>query len=320
MSSVLTATLRVGTRASVLATTQARIVADAIAAATGRAVELVPVTTQGDTDRRPLAELGGQGVFVSALRESLVRGDVDVAVHSYKDLPTAAAGGIALGAVPSREDPRDVVVARDGLTLAELPTGARVGTGSPRRAAQVRALGLGLDVVSIRGNVDTRLGKVASGDYDAVLLARAGLARLGRLDVVTEVLDPLQILPAPAQGALACEVREDDAETLAALATLDDPASRTSVAAERSVLTTLEAGCSAPVGALADVALGEDGDEIWLRAVVVDISGAPAIRRSASGPVDDPIGVGARLAAQMLVDGAASLMARPPSPEEEVTS
>ncbi len=199
--------VRIGTRASLLATTQSRQVADLVSERLGREVELVEVTTEGDRSAAPLATLGGTGVFVTALREALLEGRVDVAVHSLKDLPTAPAPGIVLAAVPTREDPRDVVVARDGLTLGELPAGSRIGTGSPRRAAQLHALGLGLEVVDIRGNVDTRLGKVASGEYDAVVLARAGLARLGRLDEVTEVLDPLQMLPAPGQGALAVECR-----------------------------------------------------------------------------------------------------------------
>ena len=159
--------------------------------------------------------MGGTGVFVSALRDALLDGRVDVAVHSLKDLPTTPADGIALAAVPLREDPRDVVVARDGLTLGELPVGSRLGTGSPRRVSQLAALGLGLELQGIRGNVDTRIRKVREGEVDAVVLARAGLARLGRLDEVTEVLDPLQMLPAPGQGALAVECRSDDADLVA---------------------------------------------------------------------------------------------------------
>ena len=199
--------LRLGTRGSALALAQSGHVAEAITAATGRPVELVRVVTKGDTDRGAIAQIGGTGVFVTALREALAAGEVDLAVHSYKDLPTAPAVGLTIAAVPPREDPRDVVVARDGLTLGELPTGSRVGTGSPRRTAQLRGLGLGLEVEPIRGNVDTRIGYVRDGELDAVVLARAGLARLGRLDEVTEVVDPLQVLPAPAQGALAVECR-----------------------------------------------------------------------------------------------------------------
>src|SRR3954462_12515722 len=202
--------LRLGTRSSLLAVTQSRWVAERLSAALGREVELVEVTTTGDRDQAPLAQLGGTGVFVGALREALLDGRIDVAVHSMKDLPTQHPSGIALAAIPTREDPRDVVVARGGMTLGELPTGSTIGTGSPRRAAQLHALGLGLEITDIRGNVDTRIRKVHEGAYDAVVLARAGLARIDRLDEATEVLDPLQMLPAPGQGALAVETREGD--------------------------------------------------------------------------------------------------------------
>jgi hydroxymethylbilane synthase len=306
------AALRVGTRASVLARTQSGQVADALASALGREVVLVEVTTEGDVSRAPLASLGGAGVFVGALRDALLRGDVDVAVHSLKDLPTADADGIALAAVPVREDPRDVVVARDGLTLGELPTGARVGTGSPRRASQLQALGLGVDIVAVRGNVDTRIGKVRSGELDAVVLARAGLARIGRLDEVTEVLDPLQMLPAPGQGALAVECRSADRALVAEVGgALDHPATRAAVTAERRVLADLEAGCSAPVGALAEVVEGEDGEELWIRAVALSPDGALTVRRSGTGPVRDADEIGRRLAAEMIEDGASSLLGEP---------
>ena len=307
----MSATLRLGTRASSLATTQSEQVATALRRALGREVQLVTVTTEGDTTSAPLTTLGGTGVFVSALREALLRGDVDVAVHSLKDLPTAPEPGIALAAVPAREDPRDAVVARDGLTLGELPVGSTVGTGSPRRVAQLAALGLGLDVVGIRGNVDTRLAKVAAGEVDAVVLARAGLVRLGRDAEITEVLDPLQMLPAPGQGALAVECRASDFALLADLAVLDDAASRAAVTAERAVLATLEAGCSAPVGALADVVEGDDGDELWVRAIALSADGVLSVRMSASGSIGDAHGVGTRLAEQMLDDGAADLVQAP---------
>lgn len=307
----MSAPLRLGTRASALATTQSGHVAALITERTGRAVELVEVTTHGDVSAAPLASMGGTGVFVSALREALLAGEVDLAVHSLKDLPTAPAQGIALAAVPPREDPRDVVVARDGLTLGELPVGSRVGTGSPRRAAQLAALGLGLTVVGVRGNVDTRVGKVASGELDAVLLARAGLARLGREGEITETIDPFQMLPAPGQGALAVECRADDADLVATLAVLDDARTRAAVTAERAVLATLEAGCSAPVGALAEVVEGEDGDELWVRAVVLSDDGALSIRMSSTGSPGDAAGVGSRLGQEMLADGAAELMEGP---------
>jgi hydroxymethylbilane synthase len=303
--------LRLGTRASVLATTQSSHVADLVRDRLGREVELVEVTTEGDVNRAPLAQLGGTGVFVSALRDALLRGDIDLAVHSLKDLPTAPCEGIALAACPPREDPRDVVVARDGLTLGELPAGSRVGTGSPRREAQLLALGLGLEIAGIRGNVDTRIGKVRSGDYDAVVLARAGLARIGRLDEATEVLDPLQMLPAPGQGALAVECRSGDTDLVSALAGLDDPHTRAAVEAERAVLATLEGGCSAPIGALAEVVEGDEGDELWVRAVALSPDGVLAVRRSASGSPADAAGVGTRLANEMLADGAGRLTEAP---------
>ncbi len=301
-------TLRVGTRASALARAQSGQVAARLEQALGRPVQLVDVTTEGDVSRASLAALGGTGVFVSALRDALLRGDVDVAVHSLKDLPTAPAQGIALAAVPVREDPRDVAVARDGLTLAELPTGSRVGTGAPRRVAQLRALGIGLDLVDVRGNVDTRIGKVRSGQLDAVVLARAGLARLERLDEISEVLDPLQVLPAAGQGALAVECRADDELVDAVRQALDDPRTRACVTTERTLLAVLEAGCAAPVGALAEVAEGEQGEELWLRAVASSTDGAVAVRRSASGPTTDPEALGRALAEEMIADGAADLI------------
>jgi hydroxymethylbilane synthase len=311
-ASTVTATLRLGTRASELARTQSQTVADAITAATGTPVELVHIVTEGDRSSAAIPQLGGTGVFVAAIRRALLRGEVDLAVHSYKDLPTAPEPGLILAAVAGREDPRDVLVARDGLTLGELPAGARIGTGAPRRVAQLRALGLGLEMVPIRGNVDTRLGKVTSGELDAVVLARAGLARLGRLDVVTETLDPLQVLPAPAQGALAVECRTSDARTRELLGRLEDATARACVVAERAVLAALEAGCSAPVAAYAEVADGETGPELFLRASVTAIDGSDAVRGSATGPLTDAAGLGRSLAADLLDRGAAELMAVTP--------
>lgn len=308
----LPSVIRIGTRRSLLARTQSAHVADLVAKHLGVETELVEVTTEGDVKTGPLAALGGTGVFVTALREALLRGDVDIAVHSLKDLPTSPTEGIALAAVPPREDPRDVLVARDGLTLGELPPGSRIGTGSPRRVAQLAALGLGLEITGIRGNIDTRLGKVASGEVDGVILARAGLARIDRLDEVTEVLDPIQMLPAPGQGALAVECRAADTELAETLREhLEDPWSRAAVDAERAVLTTLEAGCAAPVGALAEVAEGDDGPEVWIRAVALSPDGAVDLRRSASGSLADAVAVGRRLATEMLDEGAASLMDEP---------
>ena len=308
-----TSTLRLGTRGSALARTQSQAVADAITAATGTPVELVHIVTEGDRSSAAIAQLGGTGVFVAAIRRALLEGSVDLAVHSYKDLPTAAEPGLIIAAVPGREDPRDALVARDGLTLGELPPGSRIGTGAPRRVAQLRALGLGLDVVPIRGNVDTRLARVAGvgeqGDLDAVVLARAGLARLGRVGLVTETLDPLQVLPAPAQGALAVECRTSDARTRELLGRLEDATVRACVVAERSTLAALEAGCSAPVAAYAELAEGESGPELFLRASVTAIDGSDAVRGSIAGPLPEAAALGRALATELLDRGAAELMA-----------
>ncbi|GAA4412585.1 hydroxymethylbilane synthase [Fodinibacter luteus] len=315
--------LRLGTRRSALATTQSSWVADRLRAL-GHDVELVEVTTEGDRDRTtPLARLGGTGVFVSALRAALAEGRVDLAVHSLKDLPTAPDESTTVAAVPTREDPRDALVARDGLTLGELPAGATVGTGSPRRRAQLEALGLGLVVTPLRGNVDTRLRQVSQGRLDAVVLAAAGLRRLGRIDEATELLDPLQMLPAPGQGALAVEVRAGDAATAAAVAALDDADTRACTTAERVLLAELEAGCSAPVGALAEVVEGLESPELSLRAVVTTPDGTADLRRSLVGDPGDPGALGRRLARLLLDDGAADLMtgAEPPaaSPTDPTT-
>ncbi|MEV6595074.1 hydroxymethylbilane synthase [Streptomyces acidicola] len=313
--------LRLGTRRSRLAMAQSGQVADAVSQVTGRSVELVEITTYGDTSREHLAQIGGTGVFVTALRDALVRGEVDFAVHSLKDLPTAQPDDLALAAVPKREDPRDVLVARDGLRFTDLPEGARVGTGSPRRMAQLNAYarshGMSIETVPIRGNVDTRIGYVRNGELDAVVLAAAGLNRIGRIDEVTDFLPADMVLPAPGQGALAVECRAgntaEDAALVAALSELDDPHTRGAVTAERSLLAALEAGCSAPVGALADL-LG-DGQivkEMRLRGVVGTTDGSTLVQLSTTGPVpetyDQAMALGRELAAEMLAKGAAGLM------------
>ena len=300
--------LRIATRGSALARAQSGAVAAALQSALGVGVELVRVVSEGDRSSRPLAEIGGQGVFVTGVREAVVSGDADLAVHSLKDLPTVDDERVSLAAIPVRGDARDVLVARDGLTLGELPAGSRVGTGSPRRAAQLRALGLGLVVVPIRGNVDTRLATVSAGDLDAVVLARAGLARLGRESEGTETLDPLQMLPAPGQGALAVEVRTGSPLADDVAAALDDRPTRAAVTAERALLRALDVGCTAPVGALGDVAEGDDGDELWLRGLVAAADGSRVVRLSAVGSVDDADEVGQRLAKELLAEGAAALL------------
>ncbi|MFI8909331.1 hydroxymethylbilane synthase [Streptomyces albidoflavus] len=313
--------LRLGTRRSKLAMAQSGQVADAVHQLTGRPVELVEITTYGDTSREHLAQIGGTGVFVAALREALVRGEVDFAVHSLKDLPTAQPDELVLAAVPAREDPRDVLIARDGLRFEELPEGARIGTGSPRRMAQLNAYARGhrmaIETVPIRGNIDTRIGFVHSGELDAVVLAAAGLHRVGRSDEVTEYLSVDTILPAPGQGALAIECaagHEADGLPLAAvLAELDDPVTRAAVTAERSLLAALEAGCSAPVGGLADLlADGQVVKEMRLRGVVGSPDGSTLVQLSTTGPVptthDEAAALGTELAAEMLAKGAAGLM------------
>lgn len=313
MTAVALGTLRLGTRRSALAMAQSTAIADRLRSA-GHEVELVEVITEGDRSAEAVQQMGSTGVFVTELRRRLLDGAVDVAVHSYKDLPTQPADGVALAAVPAREDPRDALVARDGLMLTALPAGARVGTGSPRRTAQLRALGLGIEVEAIRGNVDTRLRKVADGEVDAVVVAAAGLRRLGRIEEASEILDPGQMLPAPAQGALAVECRSSDADLSGALSdVLDDPTTRSAVLAERSLLAALEAGCSAPVGALADVSIGEDGDdEIYLRAVVAAIDGQRSIRLSVTGLFAQAAELGTRLADDLLQAGAADLIDNQP--------
>lgn len=301
--------LRLGTRRSLMATTQSQGIAGMISERTGHAVELVGVTTEGDVSTAQLAQIGGTGVFVNALRERLMSGAVDFAVHSLKDLPTADPEGLALAAVPPRDDPRDALCG--SAKLADLPRGARVGTGSPRRVAQLRAMRPDLDVVPIRGNADTRLRKVADGDLDAVVLAYAGLVRIERTGEVSEVFEPDQMLPAPGQGALAVECRADRADLRELLATVDDPLARMAVTAERTVLAVLEAGCSAPVGAYAVVADTAAGPRLHLTAAVIGYAGDRQVRLSASGLPEQAAQLGRQLAARLLEEGAGRLLGRP---------
>ncbi len=321
----MTRVLRLGTRRSALALAQSGWVARRIEQAASGAVrvELVEVTTEGDTSTAPLTSFGGVGVFVSSLRTALSAGEIDLAVHSLKDLPTTPAPGLVVAAIPPREDPRDVLVARDRASLAELPAGSRIGTGSPRRAAQLRAMGFGLEIVDLRGNVDTRIARVlgsptgAPGDLDGVVLARAGLVRLGRDHEASEVIDPLVMLPAPGQGALAVECRDPSADADAAqivtfVRPLDDASTRACVEAERALLATLEAGCAAPLGALAEIVDDEDGEQLWLRAVVASVDGSHSLRRSALGAPTSAASIGVALAAELLAEGAGEFVGRHP--------
>ena len=303
--------IRIGTRGSLLATTQAGTIRDQLVAG-GHRAELVIITTDGDRSAKPVVEIG-VGVFTAALRQAIASRQVDMAVHSYKDLPTAFDERFVIAAVPRREDPRDALVARDGLVLGELPVGSVIGTSSVRRAAQLRALGLGLEIRPLRGNLDTRLNRVRSGDLDAIVVARAGLARLGRLGDVTETLEPVQMLPAPAQGALAVECRAGDIGLAALLAGFDDPDSRTAVTAERTLLANLEAGCSAPVGAIAEVveSIDDDGrvfEELSLRACVAAVDGSDVIRASGIGNPGRPEALGLSVAAELFDLGAREVM------------
>jgi hydroxymethylbilane synthase len=297
--------LRLATRGSKLAWSQSGQVADALRAL-GHDVELVKVTTHGDVTTAPLASLGGAGVFVGAVRAAVLSGECDFAVHSFKDLPTAETADLALAAVPPREDPADALCTADGRGLDALPAGARVGTGSPRRAAQLLALRPDLQTVDIRGNVETRLAR-AGADLDAVLLAAAGLTRIGLAARISERLDPAVFLPAPSQGALAIECRADAVEVRAALAVLDHPATRLSAAAERAVLVGLHAGCAAPVGAYADV----DNDGLRLTAAVISTDGKTRLVESARTPemnLAAAASLGARVTTALLAAGAATIV------------
>ncbi|MDE0547079.1 hydroxymethylbilane synthase [Microbacterium sp. C7(2022)] len=295
--------VRIGTRGSALALTQTGMVADDLADATGARTELVTITTDGDRSKEPLSRAGGVGLFTGALRDALLADECDIIVHSLKDLPTAPHDDLVIAAITARVDPRDALCARDGLTLDQLPQGARVGTGSPRRVAQLRARRPDFEVIDIRGNVDTRLARVTVGDLDAVVLASAGLTRLGRTDVVTEYLDADAWPTAPGQGALAIEVRRGEESLVAAL---DHSETRAAVEAERHVLAILEAGCSAPLGARAVV----DAGLLLLSASVYSLDGTRVLTSShgAVWPDDGaPLDVAGAVARDLLADGAAEL-------------
>ncbi|MDJ0321438.1 hydroxymethylbilane synthase [Pseudarthrobacter sp. PS3-L1] len=324
--------VRIGTRASRLALTQTQQTADQLTAVGGFPVELVHIRSHGDVLTGSLSQMGGTGVFVASLRDALLNNECDIAVHSLKDLPTGAAEGLALASTPKRADVRDVLCARDGLTLATLPGGATVGTGSPRRAAQLRAARPDLSILDIRGNVDTRLGRVPgltgnstadvvpgkTCDLDAVVLAAAGLQRIGRLDAVSEFLEPDVMLPAAGQGSLAIECRSAEAPRTAgttagsqsvlaqALAAIDDKDTRLAVTAERALLARLEAGCAAPVGAYAR----RKGSMLHLDAVVCAVDGTASVRETRATDGLTEVGatlLGIEVAEVLLAAGAAEI-------------
>lgn len=289
----------IGTRGSHLATTQSGHVRDALGEV-GHPAELQIVTTSGDLSQAPVERIG-VGVFTSALRDALFTGEVDIAVHSFKDLPTAHEPRAHM-VVPARADSREALIARDGLTLAELPRGARVGTSAPRRISQLKAIRPDLDIRPLRGNIERRMSYVENGELDAIILAYAGLVRGGYGDRPTEVFDPQVFMPAPAQGALAVECRTDDAAARAAIDKLADASATAESTAERSVLATLEAGCTAPVAATAV----RNGDTVALRAGVFALDGSRQLVEEAEGT--DPAELGRRVAEALLERGAAALM------------
>src|ERR1700730_897346 len=314
MSSSYHRPVRVGTRGSPLALAQARRIARQLDERCGQPTVLVTVATPGDESTAPIERLGTTGGFTTTLREALLRGDVDLVVHSCKDLPTAPMPGLQVAAYPAREDPRDALVWPGGTSLDALPDGARIGTGSPRRAALLRATGRRLQIVPRRGNVGPRLRKLADGEADALILATAGLSRLGLLNEATTPLEPSLLMPAPAQGVLAVECRADDLVTAAQLRTLDHAPTRAAAIPERGFLAALDAGCSAPVGALAELAAetGAEGAEPAVRVsgVIAAPDGSSVIRAQTTGPVADGDALGRRLAHVLLEHGGAAPLRR----------
>jgi hydroxymethylbilane synthase len=304
--------LKLGTRGSPLALAQAAQVARQLRERCGRTAVLVTVATPGDESAAPIERLGTTGVFTTTLREALLRGAVDLVVHSGKDLPTAPIPGLQVVAFPAREDPRDALIWPGGTSLEALPPGARIGTGSPRRAALLQAAGPGLQIVPVRGNVDTRLRKLADGEVDALVLAMAGLSRLKRLDAAVTPLDSSLFMPAPAQGVLAVECRTGDSVTAAQLGLLDHAPTRAAAITERGFLAALDAGCSAPAGALAEVT-GQPGAEpaVHVSGLIAAPDGSSVIRAQMTGAAGDGETLGRGLAQMLLDHGGAALLDRP---------
>jgi hydroxymethylbilane synthase len=298
-------TLRLGTRGSKLARWQADWVAGELQRL-GHTVELVEIATRGDVEQvAAVEEIGTRGVFTKEIQRALLAGEVDLAVHSLKDLPTEPVEGLILAAVPPRESSADVLVSRDGAALESLPRGARIGTGSLRRQAQLRHVRPDLHVADIRGNVDTRLRKLDDGQFDALVLAEAGLRRLGLEERISQVLPFTTMLPAVGQGALAIECRADDTETREILVSLNDPMTRAAVAAERALLEHLRGGCMAPIGGLGRL----EGRKLRLSSVVLSADGVRRLTCNDVGSSSDAESLGVRVADVLLAQGAAELIA-----------
>jgi hydroxymethylbilane synthase len=300
------AAARLGTRRSPLARRQTELVVGLLTSAwSGLVCDVTPIDTSGDRTQEtgePLPEIGGKGLFTAELERALRMQEIDIAVHSLKDLPTESASGIVIGAICMRDDVRDCLVARDGLRFVELPTGALVGTSSLRRSAQLRSLRPELEVRSIRGNVDTRIRKVREGDFDAVVLAVSGVLRLELEEAVTEWFSPEDVVPAPGQGALALQCRDGDESVLALSAAIDDAATRAAVTAERAFLQALGGGCAAPVGAYAVEA---GSGEVRLDGLVASPDGRKVVRVSGEGSSEE---IGERLAREALAAGADAIL------------
>ena len=296
--------IRIGTRGSKLALWQAEWVAAQLREL-GYVAQLQIITTSGDVSSQPLSQVGGQGLFTKEIQRELLQQRVDVAVHSLKDLPTVTIPGLCLAAIPPRETTADVLVARDGSGFADLSSGAKVGTGSSRRSAQLKHWRSDIDIVDIRGNVDSRLAKLDRGEFDAIVLSAAGLTRLGIADRITEHLPVERVLPAVGQGALGLECREDDSHTRDALAKLNHTASQAEVTAERSLLLNLLAGCLAPVAARGTVS----GNRLELVARVLSLDGRRVVSGATSGDMSQANTIGEQLAGEMMSQGAGELIA-----------
>ncbi len=295
---------RIATRRSQLALWQAEHVAERLTAV-GARVELLPLSTQGDRILDvPLAKIGGKGLFVKELETALLEGRADLAVHSIKDVPMDLPEGLGIAAILAREDPRDAFVSLHHRSFEALPVGARVGTSSLRRQCQLRALRPDLRLLDLRGNVNTRLAKLDAGEYDAIVLAAAGLRRLGMAERITEVLEPLQMLPAVGQGAIGVEIRDDDAELRGLLATMHDDSTARRVLAERALNRALNGGCQVPIAAHAILS----GDTLELRALVGAIDGSRLLHAARRGAADSPEALGESVAAELLAAGAGEIL------------